>query len=75
MYFFLGILNAQICRNDRDHLNHGVLVTGYGTENGTDYWIVKNSWSKNWGENGYLRMSRNKNNQCGIATEAIYPIV
>ncbi|KAL3882315.1 hypothetical protein ACJMK2_028672 [Sinanodonta woodiana] len=56
-------------------VNHGVLVVGYGTDGGKDYWLVKNSWSAGWGEKGYIRMARNKNNQCRIADLGIYPLV
>lgn len=37
---------------------HAVLMTGYGTENGIPYWILKNSFSDQWGERGYFRMQR-----------------
>ena len=45
----------------------------YGeTPQGEKYWIVKNTWSANWGENGYIRISRDPAYDCGIATQAIY---
>ncbi|KAI9303884.1 hypothetical protein BJ944DRAFT_241048 [Cunninghamella echinulata] len=70
-YYNGGILDVPNCGN---RPTHAVLLVGYGTENGIDFWILKNSWGEIWGERGYFRMRRGVN-MCGIADWASYPIV
>ena len=44
---------------------HAVKIVGWGVENGTKYWKVANSWNPYWGEKGFFRIVRGKN-ECGI---------
>ncbi len=66
---FTGIYNEPAC--NPANLDHGVLVVGYGP----GYWLVKNSWDTTWGDQGYVKMTRDGSNQCGIASAASYPLV
>ena len=54
----------------RYKISHAVVVVGYGTQDGLDYWLVKNSWGKGWGEQGYMKIQRGVN-MCGIGTTQV----
>jgi C1A family cysteine protease len=62
-YYSSGIMNGSGCSAGSP--DHGVAVVGWGVEDGTKYWIVKNSWGTSWGENGYVRILRGSN-ACGV---------
>jgi len=59
---------------DGTSLDHAVLIVGYGTENNVPFWIVKNSWSASWGENGYFRIVRGQA-ACGINAAVLSAIL
>lgn len=71
-----GILTSTECGTN---LDHGVLITGYGRENGVDFWNVKNSWGVSWGESGYVKIGRSDSTKdagvCGIAMQPSFPVV
>jgi hypothetical protein len=66
-----GIFNSAACLHGYYDLDHCVQVTGYGTQSGTQYWLVKNSWGTTWGEQGYIKIIYGVN-MCGIADEVTY---
>ena len=72
--YFGGVFDVKSCKNADDQLDHGVSVVGYGTDpkSKKDYWTVRNSWGGSWGMKGYILMVRNKDNQCGVATQACF---
>lgn len=68
-----GVYTPSTCSSYS--LDHGVAAVGYGTYQGNDYWMVKNSWGTGWGMSGYIMMARNHDNLCGVASMASYPTV
>lgn len=68
-----GIIKGGDCGK---YFDHCLLAVGYGSEDGVDYWILKNSWGTSWGESGYVRVKREDGVQgpgiCGVASEPSY---
>ena len=53
---------------------HAVKMLGWGTDQGTDYWLIANSWNPYWGEEGYYRIVRGENH-CGVANFAVHSVL
>jgi len=68
-----GIMNPPSCSGNLTKLDHQVAIVGYGSENGNDYWKIKNSWGTDWGENGFCRIARGTN-KCGVAADASHVV-
>ncbi|CAF1168803.1 unnamed protein product [Rotaria sordida] len=74
MFYKSGVLKIDNCPNDREDMDHAMVIVGYGYDEKLKlpYWILKNSWGVKWGESGYLRLIKDADNMCGIATMASY---
>ncbi|KAJ3637179.1 hypothetical protein MTP99_000656 [Tenebrio molitor] len=70
-----SLMKNDDCMNTDEIFNHAAVVVGYGTEDGEDYWLVKNSWGTYFGQDGYIKMAQNRDNNCGIASRARYPFM
>jgi cathepsin L len=70
-----GVYNDPSCSYKSADLDHSMVAVGYGTdEYGQDFWIIKNSWSDAWGDNGYIKVARD-NHGCGISSDSVYAVV
>jgi len=72
-FYSSGVYFEPECNNTPEGLDHSVLAVGYGQINGQRYWLIKNSWSTYWGNDGYVLMSQ-KDNNCGVATMPTFVI-
>ncbi|XP_071448321.1 digestive cysteine proteinase 1 [Hetaerina americana] len=73
-FYSNGVYYDSECGNKPEQLDHAVLVVGYGDMNGKPYWLVKNSWSNYWGNDGYVLMAQ-KDNNCGVTTDPTYVLM
>ena len=72
-FYDSGILTKKECGGT--DIDHAVLAVGFGSENGVDYFIIKNSWGKIWGEDGFARIAGEHHGPgaCGIQMEPTQP--
>ncbi len=69
-----GVYSVTNCGKTTQDVNHAVLATGYGEENGKVFWNIKNSWGATWGNAGFFKMERNVN-MCAVAQCNAYPLI
>ena len=78
LFYTGGIVRTDDCRHTRtESLNHAVNLVGYGVddESGVEYWILRNSWSSNWGDDqGYFKVEMG-DRDCGVSIDVSFPIV
>eukprot|EP00930_Biecheleria_cincta_P044346 TRINITY_DN30464_c0_g1_i1.p1 TRINITY_DN30464_c0_g1~~TRINITY_DN30464_c0_g1_i1.p1 ORF type:complete len:682 (+),score=104.70 TRINITY_DN30464_c0_g1_i1:38-2047(+) len=75
-YYASGIYDDPDCKGDVASLDHTVLLVGFGSVAGSKerYWLLRNSWSSHWGEDGFMRVAQ-KNNICGVATSGVFALL
>lgn len=75
LFYDSGVLQVNSCKHDPNQIDHSVVLTGFGTdEHGNDYYVIRNSWSTYWGDQGYIKIARGELDCC-ISCEAGYPEV
>ena len=83
-FYESGVINAASCPpagRGIQSINHAALLVGWGEENGVKYWLVKNSYGLDFGENGFFRLERAAPSPdtlfgtCGLLFESVYPVV
>ena len=68
-----GVLNSKACGTN---LDHAITAVGYGTLDGQDYFIVRNSWGASWGDKGYINIATASGRSagiCGIQIDSVWP--
>ncbi|KAF7021789.1 hypothetical protein CFC21_034681 [Triticum aestivum] len=78
--FYTGGIYRGPCSSDAARVNHAVTIVGYceGPGENNKYWIAKNSWSNDWGDQGYIYLAKDvswRTGTCGLATSPFYPTV
>ena len=73
-FYSHGVYSDPDCKGSPDDLDHQVLAVGFGVIKGEKFWLIKNSWSTYWGNDGYVLISQ-RNNMCGVTTDATFPLI
>lgn len=72
-----GIVKESQCGGTQFDITHGVVAVGYdSTDDGTDFWIVRNSWGTRWGDNGHIYLEKGSTSSaCAACSLTSFPVV